>query len=202
MDATPVWYVGYGSNLSSARFDCYLRGGTPTGGVRDYPGCRDATPPARTAPLFVDGAVYFARHSYTWSGGMAFLDPDATGTAPARGYLITAGQLADVCAQEMRAEPGSLALPIDLITSSGRHSIGGGHYETLQCLGVRDGVPMITFTAPRRLSPQTTPSRAYLDMIASGLVETHGWTHAAAHAHLTSLIADPARHGGEPPSGL
>ena len=191
---TPVWYVGYGSNLSAARFDCYLRGGVPLGGRRDYRGCRDRTPPRIDVPLWIDGSIYFAGRSVTWGGGMAFLDPDACGRVPARGYLITAGQLSDVCAQEMRRPVGSIDLPVDTIVAHGRQVCGDGHYDLLLHLGDRptDGpvdAPMLTFTSPRRL-PSTPPSQSYLDMIAAGLVETHGWSFERATAHLAAVVED------------
>ena len=41
----PVWYVAYGSNMSAARFGCYISGGRPPGARRTYLGCRDQSPP-------------------------------------------------------------------------------------------------------------------------------------------------------------
>ena len=46
-----VWYVSYGSNMSAARFACYVEGGRPPGGTRTNPGCRDRTPPVRDVPV-------------------------------------------------------------------------------------------------------------------------------------------------------
>ena len=41
-----VWYVAYGSNLALDRFRSYLCGGRPSGGLREYAGCRDTRDPA------------------------------------------------------------------------------------------------------------------------------------------------------------
>ena len=67
-----VWYVAYGSNLSLTRFRCYLAGGRPAGGMRDYVGCRDKRDPERIVSVDVPGGLVFAGESKTWSGGMAF----------------------------------------------------------------------------------------------------------------------------------
>lgn len=184
-DFTYVWYVSYGSNLSTARFDCYLRGGVPTGGTRNYEGCRDRNAAKASQALFLDGGLYFARHSPTWGGGMAFWDPDASGKVPAKAYLVTTQQLADVCAQEMRLPCGSIDLPIKSIIDNGRHALGDGHYQTLIHVDTHAEIPMITFTAPHRLTPATEPATAYVDMIAAGITETHGWDRQRAMAYLS-----------------
>ncbi|GAA4915974.1 hypothetical protein LX16_4108 [Stackebrandtia albiflava] len=183
-----VWYVSYGSNLNATRFACYLRGGTPDGGTRRYPGCRDTTLPAESRPLWLDGGVYFAGHSPTWSGGMAFYDPDTPGPSPARGHLITVEQFADVCAQEMRRDPGTTDIDLAVLCRNGRLALGPGRYETLLHLGSLDGTPMVTFTAPAPVRPLNRPSPAYLATIAAGLRETFGWTATQAAAHLAGLV--------------
>src|SRR4051812_46926456 len=100
-----VWYVAYGSNMHADRLTCYLAGGQPAGAGRTYPGCRDTRPPRDTAPVLVPGGIYFALESLTWSGGMAFYDPDLPGEVAARAYLISAAQFADIAAQEMHRPP-------------------------------------------------------------------------------------------------
>ena len=60
-----VWYVAYGSNLAARRFACYLSGGRPTGGTREYSGCRDPRSPRRTLSLELDGGLVFAGRSPT-----------------------------------------------------------------------------------------------------------------------------------------
>ncbi|MGC5334744.1 histone deacetylase [Micromonospora sp. DT62] len=172
-----VWYVAYGSNMHAARLGFYLAGGCPPGGRRTYPGCRDPRPPRRTVPVSLPGGVYFAGESRAWTGGMAFYDPALPGEAAARAYLLDVGQFADVAAQEMYREPGADAGLIAEAVATGRATLGPGRYETLLCPGRLDGLPLLTFTAPWAASevPWRAPAPAYLDMIARGLRESHGW---------------------------
>lgn len=172
----PVWYAAYGSNMSAARLACYVAGGRPPGGTRTYPGCRDRRLPARTVPVLLPGQVYFALESPVWGGGMCFYDPDRHGELPARAYLLTTEQLADVAAQEMRRVPGA-ALDLTLALARGRDRHGPGRYETLLCPGSIDGIPVFTFTAPTGMADAVlnAPHAAYLRTIAAGLAEAHGW---------------------------
>ncbi|ATE56072.1 histone deacetylase [Actinosynnema pretiosum] len=180
-----VWYVSYGSNLHAGRFGCYLSGGTPPGAARAYPGCRDTAPPRADRPWELPGGVYFTTHSPVWDGGRAFYDPSLPGVAAGRAYLVTVGQFSDVAAQEMYREPGE---DLDLLTvlATGRAELGPGRYETLVLVGEADGCPALTFTAPWRADEvrHTSPSAAYLRMLAGGLRETWSWTPERVAAHL------------------
>lgn len=169
----PVWYVAYGSNMSSARFDCYLSGGRPHGGTRTYQGCRDASPPRRDVGIRLDGGLTFAGSSKVWGGGMAFYDPHADGRLAARAHLLTFGQLSDVVAQETRRPVGrDLALD-DVVDRPLR--VAPGTYETVLHLGDRDGMPMFTITSLQDLVPNP-PSASYLRTVLEGLGESFGWT--------------------------
>jgi hypothetical protein len=185
-----LWYVSYGSNLCAARFACYLAGGRPPGAARCYPGCRDVSPPRDTAALWLPGRIYFAEHSTVWGGGMAFYDPTVAGRVAARGYLITAEQFADVAAQEMHRAPGR-NLDLSTVVTTGRQRIGPGRYETLLCTGNRDGRPMLTFTAPWNAAGvgHTTPAPEYLDLLATGVAESHGWTPIDIARYLSAATA-------------
>jgi hypothetical protein len=170
-----LWYVAYGSNLSRARFEVYLRGGRPVDGARDYPGSRNPAVPDRAEAMTIPGGIRFVATSSVWGGGMAIYDPHADGDVAARAYLITAEQFVDVLAQETRSAPG---LDIDLtpVHETGWHSIGPGRYQTLALLGTRDGLPMLTFTsADVGDHPVNAPSASYLATMAAGLRESHGW---------------------------
>ena len=140
-----VWYAGYGSNLSRARFACYVEGGTPAGTTRTYAGCRDRTPPRRTTALRFRGALAFAGESTVWGGGIAFLDPNGDAEVVARGYLVTTDQLDDVAAQET-------------------------WYDGLFTVGDRDGVPVIALTSSGT-HEQAAPSAAYLRTLLEGLTD-------------------------------
>ena len=174
-----VWYVAYGSNLAQDRFRCYLRGGRPSGGLREYAGCRDGRDPASIVSLHVGGRLVFAGASTVWGGGMAFLDRSASGRVACRAYLISTEQFADVTAQEMRRPPGgefARELEGKLIKVQSWQTLGPGHYETIVRLGVRADAPLLTVThgdvADLVLA---APSEAYLSQICAGLHEAHFW---------------------------
>jgi hypothetical protein len=174
-----VWYVAYGSNLALERFRCYLAGGRPLGGARDYAGCRDPRDPAQIVSLEVPGGLVFAGESRVWTGGMAFFDAEAAGQVACRAYLVTTEQFADVVAQEMRRPPGgefARALSEAASRVETVHAMGTGRYETITRVAVRNGVPMLTMTHgdASTLDP-AAPSAAYLAWIAAGLRESHGW---------------------------
>ena len=185
-----VWYVAYGSNLARDRFRCYLSGGTPLGGQREYAGCRDPQDPQRVASLEVQGRLVFGGRSGVWGGGMAFCDLAGTEMVACRAYLITAEQFGDVVAQEMRRPPGGefardlagLLPDVEVV-----HTMGPGRYETVARLGARDGAPMFTVThdniAELDLAAPTAP---YLRWIASGLREAHGWPATRIGTYLAS----------------
>jgi hypothetical protein len=189
-DGPLVWYVAYGSNLAARRFACYLSGGRPTGGARDYAGCRDTRSPRRTLALEVDGGLVFAGRSTVWGGGMAFYDPFASGRAACRAYLVTADQFADVVAQEMRRPAGgefarTLAQALPGVKTM--QVMGPGCYETVIRLGEQDGAPLLTVTVDAsKRPPLAAPSLSYVRWVAAGLREAHGWSPAQVEAYLTS----------------
>jgi hypothetical protein len=174
-----VWYVAYGSNLGLQRFRCYLSGGRPAGGRRDYPGCRDRRDPEGMTALDVGGGLVFAGESGMWGGGMAFYDALAPGRAACRAYLVTVDQFADVVAQEMRRPPGgrfARELAAVLAGVGAVRTMGPGRYETVTRVGQRDGASMFTVTCSDvgSLAP-VAPSAPYLGSISAGLREAHRW---------------------------
>lgn len=174
-----VWYVAYGSNLALDRFRSYLCGGRPSGGLREYPGCRDTRNPARIVSLHVSGGLVFAGDSTVWGGGMAFFDRRAPGQVACRAYLISAEQFADVTAQEMRRPPGGdFARELEgLLTEvESLHTLGHGYYATIVRLGDHEGAPLLTVTHSDIADlVSAAPSAAYISHIASGLHEAHLW---------------------------
>ena len=189
---THVWYVAYGSNLSLDRLTCYVAGGCPPGGTRAHPGARDRTPPARSVPVELPGTTYFAGRSEQWGGGVAYYDHLTPGRTAARAYLVTAGQFADIAAQEMHREPRADDPLEQLVLAplhEGRHEVGPGSYETVVDVGRHEDRPMLTFTAPGTAHrvERSRPSRPYLDTMARGLREAHGWGHDLAHRYLADL---------------
>ena len=193
-----VWYVSYGSNMSAARLACYLRGGRPPGGSRANPGARDRTLPHRDVPVDLPGTLYFAGESPQWGGGVAFYDHAKPGFTAARGYLLTAGQLADVAAQEMYRDPREGDPLEDLVLrplEGGRHEAGPGRYETLVEVGRYDGLPLLTFTSPHGFGTvqHASPSEAYLDMLRTGLRESRAWDEQQVASYLSGRGVVAAR---------
>jgi hypothetical protein len=183
-----VWYVAYGSNLAFDRFRCYLAGGRPAGGAREYPGCRDRTEPEQIEGVEISGGLLFAGESKVWGGGSAFYDPTATRGVAGRAYLLTPDQFGDVAAQEMWRLPGSpfaVSLASLLPDVFELHTMGPGRYETVVRVGERDGVPMFTITheTAADLTP-VAPSATYLHWISTGLREAHGWDDAQIAEYL------------------
>jgi hypothetical protein len=182
-----VWYASYGSNMSTERLGYYVAGGRPPGGARTYPGCRDRRMPGRSVAVELPGTVYFATESRVWTGGRAFYDPQAPGRTWARAHLVTVGQFSDIAAQEMYERPGH---DIDLtdVLAGGSARLGPGRYETLVHAGTVDGLPLLTFTAPWRMSDVAwvAPSVPYLRHLAAGLLEAGAWDAAAVAGYLAS----------------
>ena len=189
-----LWYAAYGSNMSPARLHCYLAGGCPPGATRTYPGARDRTLPREQRPVALDGAVYFAWHSPTWDGGIAFYDPDEPGSSVGTAYRLSLGQLSDLAHQEMHREPGTDLL-LDPLWESGRHALGPGRYESLHVVDRLDDLPVVTFTSSWRLSEAelNPPTAPYLATMARGLAETHGWDTATVTDYLLARPGVGAR---------
>lgn len=180
----PTWYVAYGSNLAAARFRCYISGGRPEGARRIYTGCRDVSDPAADRPLELPGELLFAGRSTVWSGGIAFYRVEAAGTVAARAYLLTAEQVNDVVAQEVRHPPGR-DYGLSALEAESAATLGEGGYDTVRRLSDIDGVPAVTITAHRPLDP-APPSAAYLRWLCVGLREAHGWTAERVARYLGS----------------
>ncbi|MDQ6838728.1 MAG: histone deacetylase [Actinomycetota bacterium] len=195
VDPSPkIWYVSYGSNLSWARFRCYLSGGTPPGAQRANRGARDPSPPQADVAVTLPGQVYFACDSTMWAGGVAFYDSAVPATTLARGYLLTNEQFADVMAQELGGLSGTLPA-VPTLEAGDRLEMTAGRYGTLVGCGQRQGVPMATFSAPWCMADVDlhAPSLAYLVTLATGLSESHGLDLFGQAAYLAGLPGTAAR---------
>ncbi|MEV5878443.1 histone deacetylase [Streptomyces sp. NPDC052101] len=182
-----VWYTSYGSNMHLDRLAAYIQGGRPLGAGMRFPGCRDRSMPARSIPVEMTGAMYFATQSPVWGGGRAFYDPHVDGRVMARAHLVTGDQFSDIAAQEMYREPGGL-LDLADVLSSGRAVLGEGRYETLVCAGQVDGLPVLTFTAPWAMNDVqwVAPSSAYVRFLSVGLLSAGAWDVEAVATYVAA----------------
>ncbi len=189
-----VWYAGYGSNLSRERFLCYLRGGRPPGGARVYRGCADRRAPSADVAATLPFGLYFAGASTVWGGGIAFVDPRATGDSVtlARLWLVTRGQFTDLVAQENHV--AALRLPARHGATGRLYVCGSGRYGAVLHCGQRDGRAVLTVTSPDEPGGRAlaAPRPAYVRAMVSGLRETHG---LAVEAALEYLLDRPGVRG-------
>ena len=143
-----VWYAGYGSNLSGARFACYIAGGVCEENGRTYAGASDPTPPRAVCTDRYPGSLYFGNSSPSWNNcGTAFYDPSQRlgyESVYMKLYLITRGQLYDVMRQE---------------------GMSPNWYGRLVCLEVDShGIPVYTLTSESR-RPYNPPDPAYVELM-------------------------------------
>ena len=192
-----VWYASYGSNLSLARFQKYLRGGSAhraTG--RPERGARDASDPLDEMVITSHHDVFFAHASQKWDGGgVAFLEPSPSTEArrsphamtTCRAYKITVEQFEDVYQQENgAAEP--VPLDIDELLASGQVVQHDALYGMALLLSVHvDGCPIVTITTSRRDLELNCPSVGYASTIASGLMECAGLSPDRAADYVLGL---------------
>jgi hypothetical protein len=75
------------------------------------------------------------------------------------------------------------------VLASGRVELGPGRYETLLHLGDLGGHPLLTFTAPWRVTDVAwrPPSASYLRVLKAGLREAYGWTDHRIGGYLADL---------------
>ncbi|WP_225447636.1 histone deacetylase [Streptacidiphilus sp. P02-A3a] len=153
--------------------------------------------PERAVGVVLPGRLYFAGESAVWGGGMGFYDPLDAGWMPARAYLVTVSQFADIAAQEMHRETGpepgpetepETGLDLRAVLAEGRAVLGPGRYETLVSPGTLAGRPVLTFTASGRSAGAALarPSAGYLRQLAAGLGEGQGWDVDRAAGYLAS----------------
>jgi hypothetical protein len=176
-DDHPVWYAVYGSNLLRSRFDCYIRGGKPDGAAEGYAGCRDKIPPRDARRFVLAHSLYFADHSESWGGAIAFIRRTVSAARTyGRIYLITYGQFNDVVRQENRRDvPGRVLVPsFEALADTGHWEITDFRlYGGVIKIGARHGHPILSLTAAHENHEVGAPSEAYVKTIVTGLKETY-----------------------------
>lgn len=170
-DKRYVWYASYGSNLSTERFLCYIRGGKPEGSDKEEVGCRDQSLPLKQRSHIMHYPLYFAKNSIRWQKqGVAFigLTKDENHKTYSRKYLITEDQFSDVVKQENNGI--DLEINLTEVKKSQYKTLRDSWYGTILYIGEEDGYPIFTFTADWDLDvPFNKPSEQYLSMIIEGL---------------------------------
>jgi hypothetical protein len=192
MESERAWYVGYGSNLDTARFNCYIAGGVPRWSTRDgNPGCRDKTSPREEHRFVIPHRMYFSGKSPNWSHmAVAFIDSAPGGAVTfARGFLVTLEQFADIAMQENNKSPGRSFTPEEkarllsqretvLMEEGSETEPIGRWYGRVINLGTWNGLPAFTLTATwdDGSRPASPPGGGYLKTVARGLHETYQFT--------------------------
>lgn len=151
-----VWYVAYGSNLLEARLMYYIAGGRCEKNDKDYPSCRDTTPPRRSRPVVIPHPMYYGNYGLgSWKdSAVCFLDDTKAGKAYGRAYLITKEQLEEIQVKEGKTPKW---------------------YGKLVSLEPIEGIPAYTFTseAPRRRESFKCVSCNYGKVLRQGMKETY-----------------------------
>ncbi len=171
-----VWYASYGSNISTNRFMCYIKGGTAIGALTSEEGCRDNSDPLRYENITINRQQYYKKEARRWQEkGVAFIDLEVSNVSTlGRMYLITIEQFEDVVKQENAMRVSDvLDIKLEDAVLNGDAYINESWYGQIAHLGYRDNYPIFTFTNPDGLDfePLNGPSEPYLLMIGRGLVE-------------------------------
>lgn len=166
-----VWYAGYGSNLSTNRFSCYISGGVCTENGRTYAGSKDPTPARAIQKCCYPGALYFGNRSSSWDGcGVAFFDPTPKNKGESvymKCYLITRQQLHDVMEQEGPSP---------------------NWYGRLVCLDLDNhGIPVYTLTSETR-RPENSPASTYIELIINVLESDFRLKRAQARSYINNWM--------------
>ena len=171
-----VWYVAYGSNVSTTRFQEYLDE------------CPDPTPARRSAAGVLGHRLFFAYSSGRWKGGgSAFVDPLDTGAETlVVAHLVTEQQFLHVLAAENVSSLDGLDGVV--LPGPGETQVAlPGRYGLVLGVESTDERPAYTFTTSADPLPTPTrPSARYLDTIAAGLRQHHGLDDAEARRYLAA----------------
>ena len=161
-DDEPLWYAGYGSNLSSERFRYYLQGGVCPENGKPYKGCTDTTLWQDDMVMEFPGRMYFGNESGSWGGGVSFYQPEWPGKTTMRLYRITYGQFKEIQVQEGPSD---------------------NWYGRIKYLDRVQGIPVFTLTSQEPREPKK-PGERYLKLLRDALVLEVGMTEKKADQYL------------------
>lgn len=120
-------------------------------------------------------ALYFADHSTSWNGAIAFVKRAASDAHTyGRMYLISYGQFNAAVRQEnSRNVPGDIIVPpYENLDGQDQWPVNGVRlYGRIIKTGTHDGHPILTLTGDNPVVGQ--PSEAYIKTIVAGLEETY-----------------------------
>lgn len=184
-----VWYACYGSNLSRARFLCYIRD------------CADTTLPKDDKRIDIPYPLYFAKESKNWENkGVAFIGHKKTASNITHGrmYLITTEQFKHVVKLENgKTIDATLSIDLDSIKKSGSKKVCCGWYGYIVYLGEHSNFSVFTFTAPWDNGDENfiTPSDKYLSKIILGLKESYGYSDEEIANYLSDKPGIEGKYG-------
>lgn len=169
-----VWYVGYGSGLSTEIFACQIQGGEPAIIPHTYRGCSNKTLPERSDFIALPHRLYFAGTCTMCGGGHATITPTPAKEARtiARAHLIAVEQFSQLAAEQTKQD--SIAtLPFRSAMEQGYATIpsASGYYDTLVFCGLKDDIPMFAITAGRPQQQHLPPSPGFVRILCDGLSE-------------------------------
>ena len=185
----PIWYVAYGSNLLTDRFESYILGCGDDAVWGGHRGSADATLPAGDRQVVVPHPVYFGGHSRRWNGACCFCPVEPLGDdrlpVVGRAWLVTWGQMVDIVAQENGLPTSAATLP-DLVPEPGAAvRVLDGVIDLLLGMDDIDDHPACTL-ASSNLPPAAPPSPSYRQVLAAGMAEM-GLAPEVAERHLVDL---------------
>lgn len=176
-----IWYASYGSNISTNRFLCYIKGGQAIGATTSEEGCRDNTLPIKYENILINRKQYFSKNSKRWQNkGVAFLDNGTSKEVTyGRMYLVTKMQFEDIVKQENVIK---VSEKLDCKLEEARKFgsavvVPGSWYGRILFLGEFDKYPIFTFTNVDEMSDENivSPSEKYIQMIGRGLIENYNF---------------------------
>ncbi|MCR4649043.1 MAG: gamma-glutamylcyclotransferase [Lachnospiraceae bacterium] len=150
-----VWYIAYGSNMLSERFERYICGGYCEMNGKEYEPCDDDELLYESVMVEMPYNMYFANYNMgSWeNSAVSFLDVNSFGSSYGRAYLIKKNQLEHI----HRCEGKS-----------------GNWYPDCIEIGEIQGLKAYTFTnkITKKAEPISKVSAAYFTTLLEGLAES------------------------------
>ncbi|XP_051136605.1 histone deacetylase 5 isoform X2 [Andrographis paniculata] len=206
-----IWYAAFGSNMSMARFLCYIEGGQTEGMKRPCVGSMDRSKPVEIMWKTYPHRLFFGRdYTSTWGpGGVAFLHPESNSNEKAYLclYKITLEQFNDVLLQENGSSHHSSHPTFDMTaldrikseTSISVETPKRGWYHNVVYLGLEKDIPVLTMTCSLSdiesfksgTLPIKPPCKEYGNTLIKGLAEGKHLSEEEASAYIEEAYTKP-----------